>query len=79
MTHQDNTVAFLNNNQFLNYLANSCGISINKPDLERSIDLWMMVKKNKLKDILTGYNFWASAKEGIQNTMYNLYSGIFKG
>lgn len=79
MTHPDNTVAFMQNNQYLNYLANSCGVSINKPDLERSIDLWLMVHGNYYKDRLTGYNFWTSAKHGVQNKLLKMYQGIFKG
>lgn len=79
MTHPDNTIAFMNNNQYLNYIANTCGISINKPDLQRSVDLFLMIKRNYYRDRLSGYNFWASAKNGIQNKMLSMYQGIFKG
>ena len=79
MTHPDNTIAFMNNNQYLNYIANSCGISINKPDLQRSVDLYLSMKKNYFRDRLSGYNFWASVRNGVQNKMLNMYQGIFKG
>lgn len=78
MTSSDQTNSFLNNTMFLNFLASSCGISINKPDLDRSIDLWMMIKTNYWSDKLTGYSFWQKAQQAIQNKLYNLYQGIFR-
>lgn len=71
--------SFLNNTTYLNYLANSCGISINKPDLDRSLDLWAMIQKNYWKDKLTGYTWWQKASQGGMNKLYNMYTGAFKG
>lgn len=71
--------SFLNNTTYLNYLANSCGISINKPDLDRSLDLWAMIQKNYWKDKLTGYTWWQKAFQGGMNKLYNIYTGVFKG
>lgn len=71
--------SFLNNTTYLNYLANSCGISINKPDLDRSLDLWAMIQKNYWKDKLTGYTWWQKASQGTMNKLYNMYTGVFKG
>ena len=79
MTPSDQTTAFLNNTMFLNFLASSCGVSINKPDLDRSVDLYLMLKKNYWKDRLAGYSFWQKATQGIQNKLYNLYTGVFRG
>ena len=79
MTNNNQPTEFLNNTTFLNYLANSCGISINKPDVERSIDMWMMAHSNNWRDKLTGYQFWQHATQGARNKLYNLYSGFFKG
>lgn len=71
--------SFLNNTTYLNYLANSCGISINKPDLDRSLDLWAMIQKNYWKDKLTGYTWWQKVSQGGMNKLYNMYTGVFKG
>lgn len=71
--------SFLNNTTYLNYLANSCGISINKPDIDRSLDLWAMIQKNYWKDKLTGYTWWQKASQGTMNKLYNMYTGVFKG
>ena len=79
MTSDQQPTEFLNNTTFLNYLANACGISINKPDIERSIDMWLMIHTNNWKDRLTGYSFWQHASQGIKNKLYNIYSGYFKG
>lgn len=69
--------SFLNNTTYLNYLANSCGISINKPDIDRSLDLWAMIQKNYWKDKLTGYTWWQKASQGTMNKLYNMYTGVF--
>ena len=60
-------------------MANACGISINKPDIERSVDLWMMINGNKWKDRLTGYTWRQKTAQNIRNAAFNLYGGIFKG
>lgn len=79
MSSEKQSTEFLSNTTFLNYLANSCGISINKPDIERSIDMWIMTKTNYWKDKLTGYTFWQHATQGARNKLYNIYSGFFRG
>ena len=79
MTPQDQSYEFMANTTFLNYMANSCGISINKPDMDRSLTLWGMTKYNKWKDRLTGYNFWKQLTTNSQNTLYDFYKGIFQG
>lgn len=79
MTKKDQPTEFLNNTTFLNYLATSCGISINKPDVQRSIDLWLMMNTDYWKEKLTGYSFWQHASEGARNRLYDIYSGFFRG
>ena len=79
MTKKDQPTEFLNNTTFLNYLATSCGISINKPDVQRSIDLWLMMNTDYWKEKLTGYSFWQHASEGTRNRLYEIYSGFFRG
>ena len=79
MTKKDQPTEFLNNTTFLNYLATSCGISINKPDIQRSIDLWLMMNTDYWKEKLTGYSFWQHASEGARNRLYDIYSGFFRG
>lgn len=68
---------FLANTTFLNYMANACGISINKPDLQRSVDIWMMTKSDKWKNKLTGYTWRQRTSQTIRNKIFNLYTGVF--
>lgn len=68
---------FLANTTFLNYMANACGISINKPDIERSITVWMMTKSNRWKNKLSGYNWRQRTSQTIRNKIFNLYTGVF--
>lgn len=70
---------YLNNTTFLSYIAMSCGISINKPDLERSADLALMTFGNALVNKFTGYNFWRRASQGLRNKAYNIYKGLIPG
>lgn len=79
MTSDQQPTEFLNNTTFLNYLANSCGISINKPDVERSIDMWLMMHTEYWKEKLTGYTFWQHATQGARNKLYDIYNGFFRG
>lgn len=79
MTNPDNTADFMNNTTMMNYLANSCGISINKPDIERAIDTFVMLKGNALKDKFTFYNRWKRYQNTSVNLYYNIYKGIFGG
>lgn len=77
MTPTDQTAEFLNNTVFLNYMANNCGISINKPDYQRSIDLYWSIFKTKTRDKLT-YEWWKGGEQNIRNDMLKIYQGIFK-
>lgn len=79
MTNRAQKTDFLNNTTFLNYLANACGISINKPDVERSVDLWIAITTDTWKEKLTGYTFWQHATQGARNKLYSIYAGIFRG
>lgn len=70
---------FLSNTTFMNYLANSCGININAPDIERSINMWMMLTADKWKSKLTPYSYWQKATQGFRNKIYKMYQGVFPG
>lgn len=73
ITSSDDTVGLLNNTILLDYLANMCGINVNKPDLERSIDLYFNTFKNSVKDRLTFNGFL-----GLEQTLSNMINGIFR-
>ena len=79
MTCKDTPVTFMSNTCFLNYLSNACGISVNKMDIERSIELYYTIYKGKLLNAITGRNFWNDVIQGIQNKALDVYTGFFRG
>lgn len=42
---------FMNNTVLMDYISNLCGVNINKPDIARTLDVYFMLKTNKIKDI----------------------------
>lgn len=42
---------FMNNTVLMDYISNLCGVNINKPDLARTLDVYLMLKANKITDI----------------------------
>lgn len=79
MTPDSKPSTFISNTCFLNYIANSCGISINKPDITRSIDLYVAVYKKTFVRNITGYRFWQSLSQNSRNKMYDMYTSYFRG
>ena len=41
----------MNNTTLMDYMANMCGININKPDILRTFQIYTMLKTNKLVDM----------------------------
>lgn len=65
ITKNDNTAAFCNNLCLVDYIANTCGININEPDLFRQLDLYIMLKLNKYKNLIP--NVWYKTQEELAN------------
>lgn len=42
---------FMNNTVLMDYIANLCGVNINKPDIARTLDVYLMLKTNRITDI----------------------------
>lgn len=71
---------YITNTCFLNYLANCCGISVNKPDIERSVDLyWQIIKKKTIGSKFGAYYFWKNIKQTSKNKLLNIYTNRFTG
>lgn len=81
MTPYQRQSDLLNNTQFLGYLAFNCGISINQPDIIRTISLWTTIATNavynNIKDKLTGYNFWKKRQQQLQNRFIDIMAGAY--
>lgn len=67
---------FISNDQFMSFLANQVGINVNRPDMERSLEMYAMLVKNK---ITQSPRYWADSVLGnINNNMFKKYQGLFK-
>ena len=53
------------------YIATSCGININKPDVSRMVDLFAMQKYNKVADIPR--NAWLNIEQAGASMMYDFF------
>lgn len=66
------TASLLQNTLMLDYIANTCGVNINEPDLERSIKLYYYTLKNRVKDIIT-----FDGLLGLEQKVSNFLNGLF--
>lgn len=67
---------FLNNTALMDYLANTCGVNINKPEIERTLETYILMEKNKIQD--TYGNSWLKLQNGMSNlaaTAYKRFAG----
>lgn len=74
LTKGDDVGWFMNNTALMDYLACNCGININKPEIERTLDIYFMLKTNKITDLPN--KMWSGAQQKISNLMMNAYKGI---
>ena len=65
VTSYDNAGAFVNNISLMDYIANSCGVNINEPDLVRTLSIYSMLKSHKLTQIIP--NSWATIQQDLAN------------
>ena len=65
-------LAMADNVMLMNYIANACGVNINKPDLTKKADLWMGIVQGNLSDIYTK-GIFANIESTVVNKMMQLY------
>lgn len=65
---------FMNNTCLTDYLANSCGININKPEVQRTLEIYLMLHKNKIKNIPN--NIFTKLEQTASNLALSAYNGI---
>jgi hypothetical protein len=71
------TNAFMNNNLLMDYIANSCGVNINEPDLERDFKMWLSFQvTNKVQDTVD--NVFGRLKSFFAAKTMSILNGIFK-
>lgn len=67
---------FLKNTCLIDYLSNMCGININKPDIVRNINTYILFRKNQYSDIYG--NVWLGINDVISNRVGRIYDKSFK-
>lgn len=60
--------ALMKNTSMTDYIATSCGININKPDIRRTVDYWAMQKFNRVTDIPR--HAWLSVEQALASSLY---------
>lgn len=65
---------FYNNVNLMDYIANTCGININEPDLQRMVSLYMLAKLRRYNNIVP--DTWRKVQNKIYNIKQNMYESI---
>lgn len=60
--------ALMKNTSMTDYIATSCGININKPDIRRTVDYWLLQKYNRVTDIPR--YAWLSVEQAFASGLY---------
>lgn len=63
---------FMNNTSLMDYIANTCGININQPELQRTVSVWLMLRSNKFTDIPS--NIWTKVQNETSNLVMDIYN-----
>lgn len=70
---QDLKYDTLNNTALMDYLANMCGININKPEVMRQIDMWFTMNfVARVRDAVLK-NIWGGIDQRYQNVVMGIY------
>lgn len=65
---------FMNNTTLMDYMANLCGININKPDIMRTFEIYAMLKKNKILNLPN--KAWSSLNQQFSNFAMKAYQNL---
>ena len=65
---------FMANTCLIDYLANTCGININKPEVQRMLEIYIKLHTDKLKDLPS--NIFLKMNQNASNLALSAYNGI---
>ena len=74
ITSGNQTKWFMNNTTLMDYMANMCGININKPDILRTFHIYSILSSGKYKDL--GNSLFSNMSQEVSNLMMKAYNGI---
>lgn len=78
MSPSDDAVGLSKNVDEMDYLANLCGINVNKPDIMRAIELNVVKYKNFAKDLITANHGFLGVQQSIDNLKHSIYGKLFR-
>lgn len=76
ITKEKDAGEFVNNICLMSYIANTCGVNINEPDFQRMVDIYIMLKADKWKNMKN--TIWNTVTQDFTNKYEGLASTIFK-
>lgn len=74
LTITDKDDWFMADTTLMDYMANMCGININKPDIMRTFEIYAMLKTTKFTDFPN--RAWSKLNQSFSNLAMNAYQGI---
>lgn len=67
----ENSQMAAQNTCYMDYIANTCGVNINLPDVQRSLAMYKMLFTNTITDIPN--NIWNQTQQKFSNTLKKMY------
>ena len=67
----ENSQMAAQNTCYMDYIANTCGVNINLPDVQRSLAMYKMLFTNTITDIPN--NIWNQTQQDFSNKLKNMY------
>lgn len=74
ISNSDDIGKFMNNTSLMDYLANTCGLNVNKPELTRTLEIYLMLKTNRIVNMPN--TVFTNLTNELTNTVANLYKSF---
>ena len=66
----------MSNTALMDYIATLCGVNIQRPEIGRITEMWMVNIGNKITDIVP--NLWGGIEDKVQNIIMNFYNKNYR-
>lgn len=73
ISREDKIADLLKNTALLDYIANMCGINVNKPDVLRTLDIYYKYIENKVIDTVT-FNGFLGVEQALSNAANTIFN-----
>lgn len=68
---KDSAYKMVKNTAMMDYLANTCGLNLNKPEVARNVQIYLMLKGSQIKN--WPHTKWLKFQQGVGNFLKDLY------